>query len=83
MENRAELHQAIDQLNDAQAKEVMSLVQDLLETEHDTDVIWERLKTIPGIRLPANRKPSPERIQPVKLEGEGELASEQLIRERR
>ena len=83
METRTELHQAIDRLNGEQTKEVMALVQNLLKTEHDTDMIWELLKTIPGIRLPANRRPSPNRVQPVKLEGEGELASEQLIRERR
>jgi hypothetical protein len=81
MESRAELHQAIDQLNDAQAVEVMALVQTLLNGK--TDIVLERLKKIPGIRLPANWPPQFERVQPVKLEGEGELASEQLIRERR
>ncbi len=81
MQTHAELHQAIDQLDDAQAKEVMTLVQDLLNGR--TDVVLERLKKIPGIRLPANWPPQFERVQPVKLEGEGESASEQLIRERR
>ena len=83
METRAELHQAIDLLNDEQTKEVMALVKDLLKAGNDTNALWERLKTISGIRLPANRRPSRERVQPVRLEGEGELPSEQLIRERR
>ena len=81
MEVHAELHQAIDKLDDAQVKTVMALVQDLLEGK--TDPILERLKKIPGIRLPAHWPPQFERVQPVKLEEEGELASEQLIRERR
>ena len=82
METRAELRQAIDQLNDAQAIKVMAFVQNLLKTEPDTNMLWEHLKAVPGIRLPANRNPSRERVQPIKLE-EGELVSEQLIRERR
>ena len=53
------------------------------DAESDTDTIWEHLNATPGIRLPANRNPSLERVQPIKLEGEGELASEQLIRDRR
>jgi hypothetical protein len=80
METRAELHQAIDQLDDEQTKEVMVVVQSLLNSKID---ILERLKKVPDIRLPANWPPRFERVQPVKLEGEGELASEQLIRERR
>jgi hypothetical protein len=81
MEIRAELHQAIDQLDETQVKTVIALVQDLLEGK--TDLVLERLKKIPGIRLSAQWPPQFERVQPVKLEGEGELASEQLIRERR
>ena len=81
METRAELHEAIDQLNDEQTKEVMALVQDLLSSKKNT--VLEHLKKVPGIRLPADLSPQFERVQPMKLEGEGVLASEQLIRERR
>lgn len=81
METHAELRQAIDQLNADQAKKVMTFVQSLLNGK--TDVMLEQLKKIPGIRLPARWPPQFERVQPVKLEGEGELPSEQLIRERR
>ena len=82
METRAELRQIIDQLNNSQAEKVMAFVQSLLKVESDTGMLWEHLKTVPGIRLPANWRPPRERVQPVKLE-EDESASEQLIQERR
>ncbi len=45
------------------------------------DSLLERLKTLPGVKLPAHWPP---RFKPVEsLDAEGELPSERLIRERR
>ena len=45
------------------------------------DSLWERLKNLPGLRLPAHWPP---RFKPVRpLEVDGELPSQRLVRERR
>jgi hypothetical protein len=43
--------------------------------------VWERLKSLPGIKLPHRWPPHFKSINPLRVEGE--LPSERLIRERR
>ncbi len=45
------------------------------------DPVWERLKMIPGVKLPDRWPPQYEKFEPLRVEGEP--VSEQLIRERR
>jgi hypothetical protein len=45
------------------------------------DPVRERLKTIPGIKLPRRWPPRFKPVEPLRLEGE--LPSERLVRERR
>jgi hypothetical protein len=45
------------------------------------DPVWERLKAIPGLKVPDHWPPHFEKFEPIKVEGEP--VSEQLIRERR
>lgn len=45
------------------------------------DLVWERLKNIPGARLPHHWPSRFKVVEPLKVEGE--LPSERLIRERR
>jgi hypothetical protein len=45
------------------------------------DPIWQRLKSVPGIKLPDHWPPHFEKFEPLRVEGEP--VSEQLIRERR
>jgi hypothetical protein len=45
------------------------------------DPVWERLKMIPGVKLPDHWPPRFEKFEPLRVEGEP--LSEQLIRERR
>ena len=61
-----------DIIEDALAHEVTPALQNPLR---------ERLKSIPGIKLPLHSPPCFKRIEPLKTEGE--FASERLIRERR
>lgn len=46
-----------------------------------SDPLWEKLKSIPGLRLPSQWPPRFSTFEPVVVEGEP--VSEQLIRERR
>lgn len=45
------------------------------------DLLWERLKGIPGVKLPRHWPPTFKPVDPLKVEGE--LPSERLVRERR
>jgi hypothetical protein len=45
------------------------------------DPVWERLRMIPGVKLPDRWPPQFEKFEPLRVEGEP--VSEQLIRERR
>jgi hypothetical protein len=45
------------------------------------DAVWQRLKAIPGVKLPDRWPPRFEKFEPLRVEGEP--VSEQLIRERR
>jgi hypothetical protein len=45
------------------------------------DPLRERLKSLPGVKLPAHWPPRFRPIEPLK--GEGELPSQRLVRERR
>ena len=47
----------------------------------DPDPVQERLRTIPGVKLPVHWPPWFRRVEPLKVEGE--LVSERLVRERR
>ncbi len=51
------------------------------EVSASGDPVWERLKRIPGVKLPAHWPPRFEPVEPLKVEGE--MPSERLIRERR
>ena len=75
---REELHRAIDKLTDKQVESVKNNVDALLERSHDESL--HELLRIPGIRLGRDRDPNYNRLEPIKVEGE--LASEQVIRER-
>jgi len=79
MQIRSELHEVVDQLNEAQLRQILSLVKGLLDRK--SDPVDERLKDIPGIKLPKHWPPRFAPVQPMKVEGE--LASARLIRERR
>ena len=46
-----------------------------------SDPVWERLRMIPGVKLPDHWPPQFENFEPLHVEGEP--VSEQLIRERR
>lgn len=46
-----------------------------------TDPVWDRLKCIPGVKLPTRWPPRFKLVHPLKVEGE--LPSQRLIRERR
>ena len=55
MTTRRELHQAIGQLNDEQVRQVITVVERLVSKHFDSvDPVYERLKRIPGIQLPAH-----------------------------
>jgi len=45
------------------------------------DPVWQRLKSIPGVKLPDHWPPRFEKFEPLRVEDEP--VSEQLIRERR
>jgi hypothetical protein len=79
MRTLSNLHKAIDQLNKEHINQIMSLVEVLLVEE--SDPIWHRLKEMPGIKLPSRWPPQFKPVEPLTLKGE--LASDQLIRERR
>lgn len=76
---RLELYAAIERLNDKQLGEVLSVAKSFLVD--DKDPIRKRLLTMPGIKLPARRYPRLDAFEP--LDVEGELPSEQIVRERR
>ncbi len=79
MMTKEEVHEAIDRLNEDQLRPVATLLEELLPSGKDK--LWEQLKGIAGIRLPAHWPP---RFGPVeRAQVEGEMASERLIRERR
>ena len=77
---RVELRDAIDRLNDAQLTEVLAVVRSLLVVEEE-DPIRKRLLGIPGIKLPTGPRSRLPSFKPIEVEGE--LPSEQIIRERR
>jgi len=79
MTSRTDLHRAIDELGDDQLNQVTAIVENLLARQ--SDPVWERLRRIPGIELPAHWPPRFRVVSPLKIEGE--LPSERLIRERR
>jgi hypothetical protein len=84
--------QAEQLLRDALAQNPGSSAAEILEQalagrliqkrgEASNDSLWERLKALPGVKLPAHWPP---RFKPVEsLRIEGELPSERLVRERR
>ena len=78
MSCRAQLHQAIDKLTDKQVESVKHNVDMLLEQANNDDL--HELLRIPGIRLGRAMDPDRMRFEPIKVDGE--LVSEQLIRER-
>lgn len=79
--------QAEELLRQAQARTPERSPEEILEQalEHEVripdDPTWERLKAIPGIKLPLHWPPQFGPVEPLKIEGE--LPSERLIRERR
>lgn len=79
--------QAEELLRQAQARTPERSAEEILERalEHEVcgpvDPVWERLKAIPGIKLPRQWPPRFEPVEPLRVEGE--LPSERLIRERR
>lgn len=76
MTSREELHRAIEQLSEDQLRQVSVVVEGLLHPD------WRRrLAGIPGVRMPAEWPGKFERVDRVRVEGE--LVSEQLMRERR
>lgn len=76
MTSREELHRAIEQLSDDELRQVSAVVERLLQPD------WgRRLAGIPGVRVPAEWPGKFESVERVRVEGE--LVSEQLIRERR
>ncbi len=76
MTSREDLHRAIDQLSEDQLRQVSAVVERLLQPDW-----WQRLARIPGVRMPAEWPGQFENVERVRVEGE--LVSEQLIRERR
>lgn len=76
---KEEVHDAIDRLSEDQLRPVARLLEELLPGAEDP--VLERLKAIPGIRLPAHWPPRFERVEPLEIGGE--LASEWMVRERR
>ncbi len=79
MSSRKELHEAIDELSDEQVELVKKTVEDLLR-QSDDEALRQALMKIPGIRI--GKEVDPERKQFVPIKVEGELVSEQLIRDR-
>lgn len=51
------------------------------QSSEPVDPVWQCLQSIPGVRLPEHWPPRFETFEPIPVEGE--LVSEQLIRERR
>ena len=78
MTTRQDLHKAIDKLTDDQVKKVIAAVKPIVESNP-----YETLKGAPGIRVPEQWPPEYPIFEPIKISLEGELPSEQLIRERR
>lgn len=78
MTSRQELHAAIDRLTEDQLKKVIEVVKPIVESNP-----YEILKGAPGIRVPDEWPPQYQTFEPIKISQEGELPSEQLIRERR
>ncbi len=79
MSSRTELHEAIDELSDEQVDLVKKTVEDLLR-QSDDEALRQALMKIPGIQI--GKEVDPERKQFVPIKVEGELVSEQLIRDR-
>ena len=81
--------QAEELLRDAMARNPGSTAGEILEqalagrrkSVSANDSLWERLKSLPGVKLPAHWPPQFKPVEP--LEVEGELPSERLVRERR
>lgn len=78
MTTRQDLHEAIDKLTDDQLEKVIKAVKPIVESNP-----YEILKNAPGIRVPDEWPPQYPVFEPIKISLEGELPSEQLIRERR
>lgn len=78
MTTRQDLHEAIDKLTDDQVKKVIEAVKRVIASNP-----YELLKGAPGIRVPDEWPPEYQVFEPIKISQEGELPSEQLIRERR
>lgn len=79
MQSRSELQEALNRLSDEQLQQVIAVVNDILD--NSSDPVHERLRQIPGVRMPAHWRSPFEPVEP--LRAVGELASERLIRERR
>jgi len=79
MMTKEEVHQAIDRLNDDQLRPVATLIEELLP--RNTASLWEGLKCVPGIRFPGHWPPRFGSVERLRLDGD--LASDQLIRDRR
>ena len=81
--------QAEQLLRDAMTRNPGSTAAEILEqaladgrkSDAANDSLRERLKSLPGVKLPAHWPPQFKPLEP--LEVEGELPSERLVRERR
>jgi hypothetical protein len=81
--------QAEQLLRDALARNPGSSAAEILEqaladrrkSDATNDSLRERLKSLPGVKLPAHWPPQFRAVEPLKVEGE--LPSERLVRERR
>lgn len=73
---KEQVHEVIDRLTEEQFNKVQAVLEEL-----DAEDPRERWKAIPGLRTPAHWPPRFGKVE--RLQVEGELASEQLIRERR
>ena len=81
--------QAEQLLRDAMARNPGSTAAEILEqalaegrkSDTGNDSLRERLKSLPGTKLPAHWPPQFKPLEPLKVEGE--LPSERLVRERR
>ena len=81
--------QAEQLLRDAMARNPGSTAAEILEealaerrkSGAASDSLRERLKSLPGVKMPAHWPPQFEPVEPLQVEGE--LPSERLVRERR
>jgi hypothetical protein len=74
------LYETIQDLNDEQARQVLTVAL-RVKKQKAMNSTWERLSKTPGIKLPARRKRRIRDFQPVK--GWGIPASQLLIEDRR